>query len=161
MLGSAGCALRSHPEGEPTTKLVVDSTKVVVYRLFMADLPRPTDAELAILRVLWRRGASTVKEVNDQLALLSPTGYTTTLKQLQIMAEKGLVTRDESQRAHLYAARLPEEQTQSQLVGDLLDRAFAGSASRLVLRALSSRPSSAEELAEIRELLDRLEGETR
>ncbi len=161
MLGSADCALRSRPEVEPTTKLVVDSTKVVVYRLFMADLPRPTDAELAILRVLWRRGASTVKEVNDQLALLSPTGYTTTLKQLQIMAEKGLVTRDESQRAHLYAARLPEEQTQSQLVGDLLDRAFAGSASRLVLRALSSRPSSAEELAEIRELLDRLEGETR
>ncbi|HEV7668510.1 MAG TPA: BlaI/MecI/CopY family transcriptional regulator [Thermoanaerobaculia bacterium] len=127
----------------------------------MANAPRPTDAELAILRVLWRRGASTVKEVNDQLALLAPTGYTTTLKQLQIMAEKGLVTRDEAQRAHLYAPRLPEEQTQSQLVGDLLDRAFAGSASRLVLRALSSRRSSAEELAEIRELLDRLEGETR
>ncbi|MEP7011320.1 MAG: BlaI/MecI/CopY family transcriptional regulator [Acidobacteriota bacterium] len=127
----------------------------------MAEIPRPTDAELAILRVLWRRGASTVKEVNDELSSLSPTGYTTTLKQLQIMTDKGLVTRDEAQRAHLYTPRLKEEQTQSQLVGDLLDRAFAGSASRLVLRALSSRPSSAEELAEIRELLDRLEGDTR
>ena len=122
--------------------------------------PRPTDAELAILRVLWRRGPSTVKDVHDELDRRAQTGYTTTLKQLQIMAEKGIVTRDESQRAHLYAARLPEEQTQSQLVGDLLDRAFEGSASRLVMRALSSRPASAEELAEIRELLNQLEGET-
>lgn len=127
----------------------------------MAAPPRPTDAELAILRVLWRRGASTVKDVHEELARSSPTGYTTTLKQLQIMAEKGLVTRDESQRAHLYVARLPEEQTQKQLVGDLLDRAFDGSAARLVLRALSSRPSTPEELAEIRELLDELEGETK
>ncbi len=127
----------------------------------MTSTPRPTDAELAILRVLWRRGPSTVKEVHDELDRRSPTGYTTTLKQLQIMAEKGLVTRDESQRAHLYASHLPEEQTQSQLVGDLLDRAFEGSASRLVMRALSSRPASAEELAEIRDLLDQLEGETK
>jgi BlaI family penicillinase repressor len=127
----------------------------------MTDLPRPTDVELSILRVLWRRGSSTVKEVHDELARRAPTGYTTTLKQLQIMAEKGLVTRDESQRAHLYTARLPEEQTQTQLVGDLLDRAFEGSAGRLVMRALSSRPTSAEELSEIRELLDRLEGETK
>ena len=127
----------------------------------MPEIPRPTDAELAILRVLWRRGASTVKDVHDELARSSPTGYTTTLKQLQIMAEKGLVDRDESQRAHLYTARLPREQTQTQLVGDLLDRAFEGSATRLVLRALSSRPSTPEELAEIRELLDQLEGETK
>ena len=125
----------------------------------MPELPRPTDAELAILRVLWRRGPSTVKEVHDELTRRFSAAYTTTLKQLQIMAEKGLVTRDESQRAHLYTARVPEEQTQSQLVGDLLDRAFEGSASRLVLRALASRPSSAEELAEIRQLLDELEGE--
>ena len=125
----------------------------------MTELPRPTDAELAILRVLWRRGPSTVKEVHDELSRRAPAAYTTTLKQLQIMAEKGLVSRDESQRAHLYAARLPEEQTQTQLVKDLLDRAFEGSASRLVLRALSSRPASAEELAEIRQLLDQLEGE--
>jgi predicted transcriptional regulator len=123
--------------------------------------PRPTDAELAILRVLWRHGASTVKDVHEELARSSPTGYTTTLKQLQIMAEKGLVTRDESQRAHLYTARLPQEQTQTQLVGDLLDRAFDGSAARLVQRALSSRPASPEELAEIRQWLDQLEGETK
>ena len=125
----------------------------------MPEPPRPTDAELAILRVLWRRGASTVKDVHEELARRFPAAYTTTLKQLQIMAEKGLVTRDESQRAHLYTARLPEEQTQGQLVGDLLDRAFEGSASRLVMRALASRPASAEELSEIRRLLDQLEGE--
>lgn len=125
----------------------------------MPETPRPTDAELAILRVLWRRGASTVKDVHEELARRSPAAYTTTLKQLQIMTDKGLVLRDESQRAHLYTARLPEEQTQGQLVGDLLDRAFEGSASRLVMRALSSRPASAEELAEIRRLLDQLEGE--
>jgi len=127
----------------------------------MLETPRPTDAELAILRVLWRRGPSTVKDVHEELARRFPAAYTTTLKQLQIMTEKGLVTRDESQRAHLYTARLPEEQTQSQLVGDLLDRAFEGSASRLVMRALASRPASAGELAEIRELLDQLEGEKR
>ena len=137
------------------------NTKPFVYPLFMTAPPRPTDAELAILRVLWRRGASTVKDVHEELARSSPTGYTTTLKQLQIMAEKGLVTRDESQRAHLYVARLPEEQTQTQLVGDLLDRAFDGSAARLVQRALSSRPASPEELAEIRQWLDQLEGETK
>ena len=127
----------------------------------MAELPRPTDAELAILRVLWRRGPSTVKDVHEELARITPTGYTTTLKQLQIMAEKGLVDRDESQRAHLYTARLAAEQTQTQLVRDLLDRAFEGSATRLVLRALSSRPATPEELAEIRQLLDQLEGETK
>lgn len=122
-------------------------------------LPRPTDAELAILRVLWRRGSSTVKEVQEDLSRRAPTGYTTVLKLLQIMTEKGLVTRDENQRAHLYMACLPEEETQSQLVGDLLDRVFEGSAGRLVMRALAARPASAEELAEIRRLLDRLEGE--
>ncbi|HVR95139.1 MAG TPA: BlaI/MecI/CopY family transcriptional regulator [Thermoanaerobaculia bacterium] len=122
-------------------------------------LPRPTDAELAILRVLWQRGATTVKEVQEDLLRRAPTGYTTVLKLLQIMTEKGLVTRDENQRAHLYTARLPEEETQSQLVGDLLDRVFEGSAGRLVMRALAARPASAEELAEIRRLLDRLEGE--
>ena len=127
----------------------------------MADLPRPTDAELAILRVLWRRGPSTVREVHDELARRAPAVYTTTLKQLQIMAEKGLVSRDEAQRAHLYAARRPEEQTQTQLVGDLLDRAFEGSAGRLILQALSTRPATQTERAEIRELLDRLEGEAR
>jgi predicted transcriptional regulator len=118
----------------------------------MPETPRPTDAELAILRVLWRRGPSTVKDVHEELARRFQAVYTTTLKQLQIMAEKGLVTRDESARAHLYTARLP---------GDLLDRAFEGSASRLVQRALSSRPASAEEIAEIRRLLDQIEAEDR
>jgi predicted transcriptional regulator len=119
-------------------------------------LPRPTDSELAILRVLWRLGPCTVRQVHDELAA---AGYTTTLKLLQIMADKGLVTRDEAQRAHVYTARVPREETQSQLIGDLLDRAFEGSASRLVMRALSARPASAEELAEIRKLLDTMEGE--
>jgi BlaI family penicillinase repressor len=121
--------------------------------------PRPTDSELAILRVLWRLGASTVRQVHDELNRSDPSGYTTTLKLLQIMTEKGLVTRDESQRAHVYQARLAAEETQSQLVRDLLDRAFEGSAGRLVMRALASRPASAEELADIRKLLDDLEGE--
>ena len=119
---------------------------------------RPTDAELAILRVLWRRGPSTVREVHAEL---EPTGYTTALKQLQIMTEKGLVVRDETERAHVYAARKPQEEVQRGLVGDLVDRAFDGSASQLVLRALSSRPASEAELTEIRRLLDELEGAAR
>jgi predicted transcriptional regulator len=121
-------------------------------------IPRPTDSELAILRVLWRLGASTVRQVHNELSRREPAGYTTTLKLLQIMTEKGLVTRNESQRAHVYQARLAAEETQSQLVRDLLDRAFEGSAGRHVLRALASRPASAEELADIRKLLDDLEG---
>ena len=125
----------------------------------MTNPPRPTDAELAILRVLWRRGPSTVKQIHEELSSRSSSVYTTTLKLLQIMTEKGLVTRDESSRAHIYVARYAEEATQSQLVGDLLDRAFEGSAGRLVIRALSARPASAEELDEIRRLLDRLENE--
>ncbi len=124
----------------------------------MDTIPRPTDAELAILRVLWRRGASTVRQIQEDLAPRSSTGYTTVLKLLQIMTEKGLVDRDESERAHVYTARLAEEQTLGRLVGDLLDRAFGGSSSRLVMRALEERPASPEELAEIRRLLDDLEG---
>jgi predicted transcriptional regulator len=122
-------------------------------------LPRPTDAELEILRVLWRRGPSTVREVQEDLDRDKSPGYTTVLKLLQIMADKGLVTRDESDRAHVYRAAAAEEETQSHLVGDLLDRAFGGSASRLVLSALANRPASAEELAEIRRLLDAYESE--
>ena len=127
----------------------------------MKTTPRPTDGELGILRVLWRRGPSTVRQIHEELAQRSPTVYTTVLKLLQIMTEKGLVERDESQRAHVYVARLPEEQTLGQLVGDLLDRAFEGSSSRLVMRALESRPATREELAEIRRLLDTMEGENR
>jgi len=127
----------------------------------MTTTPRPTDAELAILRILWRRGPSTVRQVHEDLERRSLTGYTTALKLLQIMTEKGLVERDESERAHVYVARLPEEQTLGQLVGDLLDRAFEGSSSRLVMRALESRPATREELSEIRRMLDLMEGEDR
>ena len=121
------------------------------------NVPRPTDAELSILRVLWQRGPSTVREVRNRLDRVKPTGYTTALKLLQIMTEKGLVQRDESQRSHVYQARLTEERTQRQLVGDLLDRAFGGSARNLVMQALSAKRASPEELAEIRELLDQIE----
>ena len=123
------------------------------------ELPRPTEGELAILRVLWRRGASTVRQVQESLSEDRETGYTTVLKLLQIMTEKGLVERDETERTHVYSARRSQAQTQQQLVGDLLDRAFGGSASQLVMQALSAKPTSAEELAEIRRLLDELEGE--
>lgn len=121
-------------------------------------LPRPTDAELAILRVLWDGGARTVREVHETLQ--DGSGYTTVLKTMQIMTEKGLVTRDESQRAHIYSARLPRESTQQQLVTDLVDRVFGGSPARLALQALSTKKTSPEELAELRQLLDSLEKES-
>src|SRR5437667_12559509 len=118
--------------------------------------PRPTDAELAILRVLWDRGPSTVRDVHDDLNRHATTGYTTVLKLLQIMTEKGLVVRDESQRAHIYESRFSEQKTQRQLLSDLVDRAFGGSATKLVLQALSGRKASTEELTAIRELLNQL-----
>jgi len=123
--------------------------------------PRPTDAELSILRVLWERGPSTVRDVHDELNLRAPTGYTTVLKLLQIMTEKGLVVRDESQRAHIYESRYSEQKTQRQLLSDLVDRAFGGSSAKLVLQALSGRKANADELNAIRDLLNRLEGETK
>lgn len=116
--------------------------------------PRPTDAELAILQVLWQHGPSTVRQVHEKLSGTRETGYTTTLKLMQIMAEKGLVTRDESARTHVYHARRSRDATQRQLVSDLLDRAFGGSAAALVMQALSAHPASAEELREIRRLVD-------
>ena len=123
-----------------------------------AATPRPTDAELEILNVLWQRGASTVRDVHQEIARSRPAmGYTTVLKLMQIMAEKKLVKRDESQRAHVYEARLAQEQTQRQLIGDLLERAFDGSATKLVMQALSAKKTSAEELSTIREMLDEFE----
>lgn len=116
----------------------------------------PTDAELAILQVLWQDGPVTVRDVH---ARLGDVGYTTILKTLQIMTEKGLVTRDESERAHRYEAVHSEEETQRGILGDLVERAWRGSAGRLALQALSSRRASPEELEEIRRLLDRLEEE--
>ena len=123
--------------------------------------PRPTDAELSILRVLWARGPSTVRQVLETLAEERGTGYTTVLKLLQIMTEKGLVARDESDRTHVYEARYGEADTQRQLVDDLLDRAFGGSAMQLVMSALSSRKTSRKELAEIRRLIEEREGGSR
>jgi predicted transcriptional regulator len=116
--------------------------------------PRPTDAELAILRILWDRGPSTVRQVHDILGLERQAAYTTALKLLQIMTEKGLVERDERDRTHIYRARLSEETTQRQLVRDLVDRAFAGSSSKLVLQALASKRASADELRDIRKAID-------
>jgi predicted transcriptional regulator len=116
--------------------------------------PRPTEAELEILRALWERGPSTVRQVHEAIAAARDTGYTTTLKLMQIMADKGLVTRDESSRTHIYTPRVSQESTQRQLVTDLVTRAFGGSAAELVLRALSSHTASDEELAEIRKLID-------
>lgn len=116
--------------------------------------PRPTDAELEILRVLWEHGPSTVRQVHEALADTRETGYTTTLKLMQIMADKGLVSRDESSRTHVYSAGTSKEQTQRQLVKDLMDRAFGGSAAALVMRAISAEGTSSEELREIRKLID-------
>ena len=124
--------------------------------LMKRPLRKPTDAELGILNVLWERGPSTVRQVAE--ALGREAGYTTVLKLLQIMTEKGLVTRDEASRTHVYAAAFSEDQTQRQLVSDLLERAFGGSAAKLVLQALAANRSTPEELAEIRKLLDKQRG---
>jgi len=120
-------------------------------------LPKPTEAELAILQVLWDRGPSTVRDVHEALSKRQ-TGYTTVLKLMQIMAKKGLVRRDDSRKTHIYQVSLPKERTERQLVSDLLERAFRGSAERLVMRALESRRISADELARIKKLLDEQEG---
>jgi BlaI family transcriptional regulator, penicillinase repressor len=120
---------------------------------------KPTDAELGILRVLWTRGPSTVRQIAEVLG--RETGYTTVLKLLQIMTEKRLVVRDESARTHIYEPAYTEDQTQRQLVTDLLDRAFDGSAAKLVLQALAATKTSPEELAEIKKLLDSKSGGAR
>ena len=148
-----------------TNSFVLTTTKIVV------DIPRkqpageavlktshrkPTNAELAILRVIWVRGPSTVRQITEIIG--GDTGYTTVLKLLQIMTEKQLVRRDESQRTHVYETAYSEDETQRALVSDLLDRAFGGSAAKLVLQALDSGKTSPEELAEIRRLLDAKRG---
>src|SRR5271169_6040361 len=119
-----------------------------------AEPPRPTDAELEILTVLWSTGPATVREIHSVISRRRPAQYSTVLKFMQIMAEKGLVRRDEKERAHIYEAARPREWTQRQLAGDLLERAFAGSAKALMIGALSARKTSKKELAEIRKLLD-------
>ena len=122
-------------------------------------LKRPTDTELAILRVLWTRGPSTVRQVAETLD--RAVGYTTVLKLLQIMTDKGLVIRDESSRTHIYQAASSEDDTQRQLVNDLVERAFDGSAAKLVLHALASKKASPQELDEIRKLLNKARGGSR
>jgi len=119
---------------------------------------KPTDAELGILRVLWTRGASTVREVAE--AMGREGAYTTILKLMQIMTDKGLVKRDDSTRTHVYKATSSEDKMQKQLVTDLLDKVFAGSAAKLVLQALDAGKASPEELAEIRKLLDAHRGKS-
>ncbi len=123
---------------------------------------RPTQAEIAILSVLWQRGPSTVREVYEQLYPTRDTGYTTVLKLMQIMTRKGWLARDVSQRTHVYRAAQSQADTQRSLVSHLIERAFAGSASQLVERALSIASTSSKELEEIRHLLDEIErGRTR
>lgn len=122
-----------------------------------SNTKRPTDAELTILRILWEHGPATVRQVHKILNKDRNSGYTTALKLMQIMTEKGLVERDESCRPQLYQASLSRDQTERQLVRDLLDRAFAGSAKRMVLQALSVKKASADELAEIEKLLAKLD----
>src|SRR5690348_12802079 len=109
-------------------------------------IPRPTDAEIAILHVLWQREPSTRREVHDDRSATQETGYTTVLKLLQIMTDKGLVVRDESQRAHVYSSSESEQRTQRKLIGDLMERAFGGSPTKLVMQALSASKASADEL---------------
>src|SRR5579875_697923 len=122
---------------------------------------KPTPTELDILRVLWERGPSTVREVHEVLARSKPIGYTTVLKLLQIMTAKGAVVRNEDARAHVYEARQPAENTKRQLVGDLLQRAFSGSASDLMLYALRGKKTSQQEIQEIRRMLDEYEEKTK
>ncbi len=122
-------------------------------------LPKPTDSELTILKALWRLGPSTVREVWEQVSPQQQTGYTTVLKLLQIMLDKGLVRRNDTARSHVYEAAVTEEQTQRQVVGHLLERLFAGSARKLVMQALAVKRASPAELEEIRKLLDEMERE--
>jgi len=121
--------------------------------------PKPTAAELEILGLLWRRGPSTVHEVRDGLARGQRVAYTTVLKLLQIMADKGLVGRVSPTRPHVYRAATPEAGVKRRLVADLLDKVFDGSAMGLVMQALSARPASREELQQLRKLLDGVEGD--
>ena len=122
---------------------------------------RPTKLELAILRILWEKGSASVREIHLALSEGKPTGYTTALKMLQIMTEKGLVERDDSTRPQIYRARHTQKKTQQHLLKDFVQRAFGGSVKALVMQALASKKSSREDLEIIRKLLDKFEGESR
>ena len=127
-----------------------------------ADLPEPTEAELALLRVIWQLGACTVRQIHENLTRDNPVAYTTVLTTLQIMHQKGLVKRDESARAHVYAAVLSQRQAQRRYLGKLLQRVFEGSSVELVMQALGSgKPASSDEIAMIRARLNEIEGKRR
>jgi BlaI family penicillinase repressor len=130
----------------------------VIMRGMTSKQHRPTKLELSILRVLWEKGPGSVREIQARLSIEKETGYTTALKMLQIMTEKGLVERDESVRPQIYRAKFSQEKTQKQLLHDLLQRAFGGSVKALVMQAISTRKSSPEDLEAIEKLLDRFEG---
>ncbi|MHC5164581.1 MAG: BlaI/MecI/CopY family transcriptional regulator [Planctomycetota bacterium] len=117
----------------------------------------PTEKELAILKVLWQKGPSTVRQVNDEINKQLETGYTTTLKLMQIMTDKGLLIRDHSGFNDIYKPAVSAEITEEQIVGDMMDKVFSGSAERLVMRALAAKQVTAEELKKIRQLLDKME----
>ncbi len=143
------------------TKVFVDNDEGLRHNGGMASkAPRPTEAELGILRVLWRHGPLPVRQIHGVMNEAKATGYTTVLKLLQIMTQKGLVARDESARPQIYRPRYSEEHTQRQLLRDLLHRAFGGSVRTLVMQALASRKSTPEELEAIDNLLARFEGKT-
>jgi predicted transcriptional regulator len=133
----------------------------VIIALMTTKEIRPTKLELAILRVLWQAGPRSVREIQGILNETKPTGYTTVLKMLQIMTEKGLVDRDETTRPQIYRARYSQEQTQRHLVRDLMQRAFGGSVKALVMQALATKKSSQADLEAIEKLLDRIEGGTK
>jgi len=118
----------------------------------------PTGRELGILAILWNNGPSTVRKVNDEMNKQQRTGYTTTLKLMQIMTEKGLLVRDDSKFQHVYTPTASEEKTQKQVVGDMLEKVFSGSAEKLVMRTLSAKKVSAEELAKIKKMINKIEG---
>jgi predicted transcriptional regulator len=141
------------------TRIFVDNDEFFRHNSSMTA--KPTEAELAILRVLWDHGPLSVRDIQHILNASKPTGYTTALKMLQIMTVKGLVERDESVRPQIYSARYSQKQTQRQLVRDLLTRAFGGSVKELVLQALSTRKSRPEELQAIEKLLERYENDSK
>ncbi len=138
----------------------IDNIREFSYNRRMSASPVPTAAELEILRLLWRRGPQTVRDVFATVRRGRDVGYTTVLKTLQVMQEKGLVTRDETERSHVYAAAVPEAGVKKRLVADLVDRVFEGSAAGLVMHALSVTRTPPEELQQIRDLLDGIDRES-
>ena len=127
---------------------------VRIMKMIRRELPRPTEGELELLRILWQKGAATVRELHDEVSQTRPLGYTSVLKLLQIMTDKGLVEREESGKAHIYRPVGTQQETQSRLVRDISERVFAGSAAALAMHALSTQPVSDQELEALRHLIE-------